>query len=75
VRTLFGLIEQYSTLGALAAVPIALWELSLGLWLTFKGFNRSSPLLADISAEAAGPQRPAPAASPGIAVAPKAGAA
>jgi hypothetical protein len=28
---------------ALAALPIAIWELSLGLWMLFKGF-RPSPI-------------------------------
>jgi hypothetical protein len=45
VATQFGLLEQYSALGGLAALPIALWEFSLGLWLTFKGFNRSAKIL------------------------------
>jgi hypothetical protein len=42
IATQFGLIEQYSALGGLAALPIAVWELSLGLWLTFKGFKPSA---------------------------------
>ncbi len=32
-----GLWEQTGTVGALAAVPIALWEFSLGVWLIVKG--------------------------------------
>ena len=43
---ILGFNEQASILYAIAVVPIALWELSLGLWMTFKGFNRSSPILA-----------------------------
>ena len=42
---LFGLIGRSSAPAGLAALPIALWELSLGLWLVVKGF-RPSPLLA-----------------------------
>jgi hypothetical protein len=38
----FGLIERISVLAAIAALPIALWEFSLGVWLTVKGFNPSS---------------------------------
>lgn len=53
VATLFGFAEQYGTV-SVTAFPIALWELSLGLWLTFKGFNRSAPILAAAAAEAAG---------------------
>jgi hypothetical protein len=31
--------------------PIFFWELSLRLWMTFKGFNPSAPILAAPSAE------------------------
>jgi Domain of unknown function (DUF4386) len=41
VATLFGGIGQYSALAAVAALPIAAWELSLGLWLVVKGFRPS----------------------------------
>ena len=44
--TLFGLIGRVSPLAGLLAMPIALWELSLGIWLTVKGFN-PSPLTAE----------------------------
>lgn len=37
--TLFGGWSQVSTAGALLVLPCALWELSLGLYLTFKGFK------------------------------------
>ena len=40
---LFGGWTQTSPLAGLAALPIALWELSLGLWLTFKGVNAGMP--------------------------------
>ena len=46
IATLFGLIGRVSTLAALSAVPIALWELSLGIWLTVKGF-KPSPLTSE----------------------------
>ena len=36
--TMFGLNTQVSALSAVATLPIFLWELSLGLYLTFKGF-------------------------------------
>jgi len=41
---MFGLIERLSPMTAIAALPIALWEFSLGVRLTVRGFN-SSPLL------------------------------
>jgi hypothetical protein len=40
----FGLIERISALAMIAALPIALWEFSLGIWLVAKGFNPSAPL-------------------------------
>jgi hypothetical protein len=45
----FGVIEQISPWTAIGSVPIALWELSLGLYLTFKGF-RPSPITAGMTA-------------------------
>jgi len=52
--TLFGLWGQMSSLAAIAALPIALWEFSLGVWLVVKGFN-PSPITAGMAA--AGPPR------------------
>jgi hypothetical protein len=53
--SILGFNEQVSVLSGIAVIPIALWELSLGLWLTFKGFNPSAPILAAPAAEAASP--------------------
>lgn len=39
---LFGLIGQHAPLAGLFALPVALFEFSLGIWLTFKGFNPSA---------------------------------
>jgi hypothetical protein len=39
---LFGLIGRISPWSAIAALPIALWEFSLGIWLTVKGFTPSA---------------------------------
>jgi hypothetical protein len=39
---LFGLLGQHAPLAALTALPVALFELSLGVWLTVKGFNPSA---------------------------------
>jgi Domain of unknown function (DUF4386) len=43
--TLSGNIEHTSALAHLAALPVAAWELSLGLWLVMKGF-RPCPITA-----------------------------
>jgi hypothetical protein len=42
---LFGLVERVSALPAIATLPIALWEFSLGVYLVVKGF-RPSPITA-----------------------------
>src|SRR6185312_5242087 len=43
-----GAIAGISPVAALAALPIAVWEFSLGVYLTFWGF-KASPILADLS--------------------------
>jgi hypothetical protein len=45
VAVLFGVTERTGPV-ALAALPIALWEFSLGVWLVVKGF-KPSPILAN----------------------------
>ncbi len=47
--TLFGGIGQYSHWAAAAALPVAAWELSLGVWLVVKGF-RPSPITTEMAA-------------------------
>jgi hypothetical protein len=42
VAILFGVFEPGSVLGSLMVAPEFLWELSLGIWLIVKGFNRSA---------------------------------
>src|SRR3954447_17830308 len=44
---LVGVIKAISPVAAAAAVPIAVWEFSLGIYLTFRGF-RASPILAGV---------------------------
>ena len=61
VATMFGAVEQYSALGGLAALPIAVWEFSLGLYLTFKGFKSTSPIMMAAAAESGGADGPASA--------------
>ena len=38
----FGAIDQVSSTAAILTLPIAAWELAVGCWMTFKGFNRSA---------------------------------
>ena len=39
--TLFGAYDQVSSWAILGALPIAIWEFSLGVWLVVKGFKPS----------------------------------
>ena len=50
VAILFGGIEQISVWTALATLPVAAWEFSLGVWLVAKGF-RPSPVTAGMTAD------------------------
>ncbi len=45
----FGAFDELSTAAVLLALPIAAWELGLGLWLTVKGFHPSPILSPDRS--------------------------
>jgi len=44
LMVLLGVLGRTSAPVALAALPIAIWELSLGIWLVVKGFTPSSIL-------------------------------
>jgi Domain of unknown function (DUF4386) len=70
---ILGFNEQASVFYAIAVIPIALWELSLGIWLTFKGFNPSAPILAP-AADVGSADTSAAALPPSTAVATKAAA-
>ncbi len=54
IATLFGGIGQYSSWAALAALPVAAWELSLGVWLVAKGF-KPSPITTGMTATGSAP--------------------
>ncbi len=42
IALLFGIIDRISPFAALTAVPVAVFEFSLGVWLIVKGFNSSA---------------------------------
>jgi hypothetical protein len=48
---LFGLLGRSSAMAGLFALPIAMWEFSLGIWLIVKGFDSSA--VASLSAKTA----------------------
>ena len=50
---MFGLHDQ-SVFAAIALAPIFFWELSVGLWMTFKGFNSSALAALGFDAEQGG---------------------
>ena len=52
IGQIIGVNEQYSIWSGIALIPIFIWELSLGLWMTFKGFRKDSPLMVDAAATA-----------------------
>ncbi len=72
---LFGVIDTVSPVSALATLPIAVWEFSLGLYLTFKGFKASAPIMVAAAAEAGRVDASATAVRPQGTVATTAGAA
>ena len=49
IAVMFGLIGRLAPLAALSALPVALFEFSLGVWLVVKGFNPSA--ITSLSAE------------------------
>jgi hypothetical protein len=59
---MLGLIGEESVPAAIALAPIFFWELSVGLWMTFKGFN--PPALAALGFDDGDSTLRAPAASP-----------
>jgi len=54
---LFGVFEQVSVWGAIAAIPVFAWEMSLAGWLIVKGFSPhpSPPAMLDLSERIASP--------------------
>jgi hypothetical protein len=54
--TLFGQHSALTGLAVLPMIPVAAWELSLGVWLVVKGFKRC-PITAEIAAEPGGLHR------------------
>src|SRR5216684_2568746 len=62
VAVLFGLVGQHAAPAALAGIPIAIWEFSLGVWLVVKGF-KPSPILSSDTRDASAAAATNPSAS------------
>lgn len=54
VLTMFGVVDRVGTVTGIAVIPIALWELSLGVYLIVKGF-KPCPITDAIREEATPP--------------------
>jgi hypothetical protein len=54
IAKLFGGIDHYTAWLAIATLPVAAWEFSLGVWLVVKGFN-PSPITAAMDAAGSPP--------------------
>jgi Domain of unknown function (DUF4386) len=48
VGTMLGVTNVGSAWQAIAVAPFFIWELVIGLWMTFKGFDRSAPIIAAV---------------------------
>ena len=46
-----GVTEPGTAWHGIGVAPIFIWELSLGLWMTFKGFSKDAPLMVEAAAE------------------------
>jgi hypothetical protein len=75
VGYILGVTGGGSAWHAIAVAPIFFWELSLGLWMTFKGFRKDAPLMVEAAAADASedpaataiPSRPVVETNPGAA--------
>jgi Domain of unknown function (DUF4386) len=54
ILTMFGVIDRTSVATAILVIPDFIWELSLGVYLTVKGF-KPAPIITDLIAPAAAP--------------------
>jgi len=75
VGYIFGITEGGSAWHALAVAPIFFWELSLGLWMTFKGFRKDAPLVIEAAGAASSRVGSTHVTAAAIGIASKAGAA
>ncbi len=72
---ILGVTEPGTAWHGIGVAPIFIWELSLGLWMTFKGFRKDAPLMVAAAAEDAALAGSTSTTPPSIGVASPAGAA
>ncbi len=75
IGTRLGVTSPGTEWHAIAVAPFFFWELFVGLWMTFKGFNTSAPVAIAFAAESASRDASATAGLSRSAVASQAGAA
>ena len=76
VGYVLGVTEPGTPWHGISVAPIFFWELIVGLWMTFKGFNRSAPIvMAAMGTEVAPAERTAPSVRTDGGATAKAGAA
>jgi hypothetical protein len=75
VGYILGVTDSGTAWHAIGVAPIFVWELSLGLWMTFKGFRKDAPLMVEAAAEATPPDSSTSVSRPSIGIATGAGAA
>ncbi len=76
VGYVLGVTEPGTPWHGISVAPIFFWELIVGLWMTFKGFNRSAPIvMAAMGTEGAPAERTATSVRADAAATAKAGAA
>jgi len=51
IAIFFGVYDRVAPLAGVAVIPVAAFELSVGIWLLVKGFNPASPLFAQPKAD------------------------
>lgn len=51
--TMLGITGPGTLWQIIAVAPFFIWELLVGLWMTFKGFDRSSPIIAGVTHQTA----------------------
>jgi hypothetical protein len=69
IATVLGYSELGSTFNKIAGAPFFIWELAVGLWMVFKGFDPKAPIIAESTEAASVPARSS------VAIATEAGAA
>jgi hypothetical protein len=70
-----GITERDTAWMAIGVAPIFIWELALGLWMTFKGFSKEAPLMIEAAAQDASLDHAGTKPRAEVGIASKAGAA